>query len=430
MKTKKMLVMGSSNASCDIIKYAQSQGIHVIVTDYLDVHISPAKQMANEYWMISTSDIDLLEQKCKEENVNAVLCGVSGFNINQSMALCSRLGLPFYCTPDALHFGRDKADFKKMCRAVGVPVAEDYFLSDQLTDKELEQVKYPVVVKPVDKGANVGISFCYNNEDIKSAFKLVRSVSSNPKIVVERMLHGQEWYSSYAIHNGKVKFLALNAMYHEPGYPSNCYTITTTATNHIEQYLKEINPQIEVLLEHIGCTYGYAWVQVMLDEDGKFYVIEMGYRLDSDKMFLPYKDILGYDVIKEMVDYACGIEKDSSILPSSQTKAFKKCGCGHMLWSKKAGKICKIEGLELVAQQPGFVVDYWMTNYHVGKYVDKYKSMGTITYTANDCDELCKMIEFVNDTVRVIDENGEDLIIKYTNFDYLKKVYREGLEGK
>ena len=31
-------------------------------------------------------------------------------------------------------------------------------------------------------------------------------------------------------------------------------------------------------------------------------------------------------------------------------------------------------------------------------------------------------------TIRVLDENGDDMIIRYTNFDYLRENYRMGLE--
>lgn len=425
----KLLFLGSSNGTCDLIRDAKNKGIYTIVADNLDYSISLAKQIADESWFISTADLDTLEKKCKEESVTGVLCGISGFNIAKSIELCERLNLPFYCTKDSLHFEQDKADFKKICKLVGAPVANDFFLSDDLTDEELRDVVYPVVVKPVDKAANIGISFCYNDNDLRAAFKLVRKVSSSPKIVVERMLHGEEWYSSYAIKNGEVRLLALNAMYHEAGYPTNCYTITTTVSNHVEHYIKEINPYIEKVFKKIGCTEGYAWVQVMLDDDGHFYIIEMGYRLDSDKMYIPIKDILGYDTVGALVDLACGIQ-NSSPLPQPQTKAFVKCGCGHMLWTKKSGVISRIEGLDIVSKREGFNVDYYMANCHVGSYCKEYRAVGTITYTANNCDELCEMIKFINDTIHVYDENGEDIIIKFTNFDYLKQVYQEGLDGR
>ena len=57
-----------------------------------------------------------------------------------------------------MHYSRDKADFKKAWKKMGVPLADDYFISPELKDEELDNIKYPVVVKPVDCCANTGIS--------------------------------------------------------------------------------------------------------------------------------------------------------------------------------------------------------------------------------------------------------------------------------
>lgn len=424
----KLLMLGTSNGTCTMVRYAKSQGIYVIVTDYLQPRKSPAKLIADEYWMINTGDIDILEKKCREEKVTAVFCGVSGFNIDAAMALCQRLNLPFYCNPEALHYGRDKSDFKKICREHNAPVAKDYFLTENFTDEEAKNVHFPVVVKPVDRGANLGISFCNNIKELRDAFKLVRKVSTNPKVVIERMLHGEEWFSTYAIQNGDVRFLTLNAMYHQPGYPSAVYCLTTTATRHIEQYINEINGKIEEVLKAIGCTNGYAWVQVMRDDnDGKFYIIEMGYRLDGDLLYLPIKDLLGYDVNRAMVDFACGIDSTKeNPLPKPQLHALTKCGSGFRLWTKKPCTITKIEGLDKLENIPGINVEM---RRHIGDKEDIYRPLGSITFTSENCDELKKMVDLINKTVHVYDENGEDILIKFTDMENVERVYQEGLKG-
>ena len=40
------------------------------------------------------------------------------------------------------------------------------------------------------------------------------------------------------------------------------------------------------------------------------------------------------------------------------------------------------------------------------------------------------MIRKINDTVRITNTDGDDVLIYYTDFDYLRQMYREGLEGK
>lgn len=424
---KKLLMLGTSYASCEMVKYAKSINVYTIVTDYLEPEQSVAKLIADEYWMINTADVDTLEKKCREENVNAVCCGISEFNLEMALELGKRLNLKTYCTPEAWHFSRDKEDFKALCRKLNAPIAKDYFLTAALTDEEIAKVEFPVVVKPVDLSGNRGISYCNNKEELIEAYKYALSCSKSDKIIVEKMLHGEEWYGTYACANGEVSLVALNAMYAQPGEPKNCYTITTTVSNHVERYCNEISPKIEEVLKAVGCTDGIAWVQVMLDEDDKFYIIEMGYRMDGEMMFLPYKDLCGFDTIKWLVETALGIEHNSSQLPKRQLKAFTETATGMELWTNKSGVITRMEGYDEIAKIPGVFVENLK---QVGDNAQIYRPVGVITFATKTFDEMRKLIEQVNETVHCYNENGEDMIIKYTDFDYLESVYKQGLRGE
>ncbi len=423
---EKLLMLGTSLASKEIINYAKSEGVYTIVTDYLPPEKSTAKLISDEYWMINTCELDELEIKCKKEGVTAVICGVSEFNLEMTMELCKRLNLPTYCTPEAWHYSRDKADFKLVCQKLNVPVAKDYYLSDDLTDDELDAVIFPVVVKPVDMSGNRGITYCHNKAELIEAYRYARSLSKNPKIVVERMLHGREWYSYYAIADGEIRQIALNAMEAQPGELKNLYSLSTTVTNHVEQFMSEINPAIEKVLKEIGCREGIAWVQAMLDEDGHFYVIEMGYRLPGDMPFVTYPDIFGFDTIKWMVDYSRGIKNTVDMLPEEQQHAYKKCGCGYSLWTCKAGIIGSISGIDEILKIPG--VSYYSLH-SVGEDFPVHRPVGVVGISADDCDSLCNKIEQINAAISILDENGENMIIRYTDFDYLKENYRKGLEA-
>lgn len=426
-KHKKLLLLGSSLGTMEILRYAQKKGIYVIVTDYLPPETSLAKREADEYWMINTSDVDKLETKCREEEVTAIFCGVSEFNLERTMELCDRLSLPFYADKEAWRYSRDKRLFKRLCQKKQVPIAKDYFIYD-ITDKEkLAEVQYPVVVKPVDLSGNLGVSYCKNESELIEAYKKVRLISDNPEIIVEKMLHGEEWHGYYAIANGEIRLVALNAMYAQPGKPSNCYSITTTATNHVEQYVNEISPLVENVLAEAGCKEGIAWVQVMLDEDGCFYVIEMGYRLTGECIFIPYRDLVGFDSIGWLVDFSLGNAHTSAELPDAQKTAYRKCACAYMLWSDKAGTIGSFEGVKEVSEMPGITIDLLV---YVGKEIDEYRPMGTILFTSEDCDEMCSTLYEINKRIQVRDVDGNDMLIKYDNYQYLKQVYNEGRKGR
>lgn len=64
---KKLLILGATAGEISLVKRAQKYGIYVIVTDnHTDYTLAPAKNVADEAWDISWSDIDTLEKcKCK-----------------------------------------------------------------------------------------------------------------------------------------------------------------------------------------------------------------------------------------------------------------------------------------------------------------------------------------------------------------------------
>ena len=154
----KVLLLGTSLASIEIVQTAKEMGCYIIVTDNLDPEHSEAKKAADEYWMISTDNLDLLEKKCREERVNAVFAGVSEFNLDRVKELTGRLGLPCYIEAVTWKYARDKSAFKKKCREIGIPVVEEYSVSDPPLPEELAVIEYPVVVKPVDGTGNKGLS--------------------------------------------------------------------------------------------------------------------------------------------------------------------------------------------------------------------------------------------------------------------------------
>ena len=97
----KLLMLGTTGRGTkELLLEAKRRGIYTIVTDNLSVEKAPLKLLADEYWMISTADIDVLEEKCREEGVAAIMNGISTFNISVCMELCKRLNLPCYCTPE------------------------------------------------------------------------------------------------------------------------------------------------------------------------------------------------------------------------------------------------------------------------------------------------------------------------------------------
>lgn len=414
---KKLLMLGTSTGSVQIVQYAKSVGIHTIVTDFYPVEKSEAKRFADECWDISTADVDALEKKCKAEHVDGVFAGVSEFNLDRVLELTSRLHLPCYIDKHAWGFARNKHDFKEICKKVGAPVSPDFCCNGYPSAEEMDKIVYPVVVKPVDKSSNRGLTFVNSKDELLKAIDKVKSVSDNKNIIIERKLHGQEVTAYYAISNGEPSLVSFYSMNSEPGMPIYTYSLTTTVSDSLlDKYVSEVDEKVKQVIKEIKCKDGIAWFEIIHDEDGHFYLLEMGHRLPGDMMFVPLTDVTGFNSIAWLVDYAIGKEHMIYDLPASQTHPYAKCGCSYMLWTKKAGSISEVVGLDKYKNNENFFVHEIA---FVGSDVQQYRPVAIITFTKETCQEMCDVIKDINDTVHYFDQTGNDMLIYFDDYSHL-----------
>ncbi len=411
---RKLLILGKAQANVEIIRYAKSLGVHTIVTATEDENNCISKKFCDEQWSYSTADLDLLEQKCKEEGIDAIFCGISEFNIDRLIELGQRLNLPVYCDHEAWSYSRDKMKFRKLCEQTGVPMAQYYKVTKEFLREDLDKVVYPVVVKPVDRNGNRGISFCDNEEELIKGYEYALSLSNSDKIVVERKLVGPEFGASYVIADGNVSLLSFEAMCSQPGYPSNCYSFETTDTKELDHYLEELDSKIKQLLLNVGCRDGFAWIEMILDKDGHFYVLEMGHRMNGEMTFKAFPKSYGFDVIKWMTDIALGVKHTKNDLPKSLTKKTDIAANVYAFWTKKEGTIKRISGLEELKTIPDINFSFAAQE---GDHVGQFRHIGTAIFNSTSIKNKIDTITAINKQLVIEDEFGNDMIIRYDNFD-------------
>lgn len=420
---RKILILGSDYGTLDLAKEAHKMGLYVICSDTMET--SPTKREADEAWFISTTDIDGLEKKCREENVTAVTFGASDFNINNGRKLCKRLGLPVYCKSDrAWEVACNKSEFKKICKKVGAPIATDYYLTDALTREELDKIHYPVVVKPVDKSGNRGMSYCKNEEELVAAYKYARSISENATIIVERMLKGPEFAVNYVMADGEIRLLYFSSEHHQPGQLENLYSVIYTTSAFLKQYREEVSESVKAVFKEAGCKDGLAWVECMRDTDSHFYLLEMGYRFGGEMTYVPYERVSGFNSIRWMLEVALGVKHTAADLPEDLNQCYKGCAASYYMFTTCDGEIAEMEGVEEIEAMENVVLDFPK---RVGNNVRYHAALGIIRIFGRDCEELCNTILKINSLLKIKDKDGKDMFIYYDDVDSIRTEYAQGL---
>ena len=146
LRGKKLLVLGGTLISCEIVRYAKEMGVYVVVADYYPPEKSPAKQIADEHFLISATDVEAVVQLIREEHIEGVLVGFNDMLLPYYAEICQKSGLPAYGTKKQFEIFINKEQYKALCREYDVPTVEEYTVHFDTFDDDTKNIKYPVLV--------------------------------------------------------------------------------------------------------------------------------------------------------------------------------------------------------------------------------------------------------------------------------------------
>ncbi len=416
VKGKKLLILGGTSASYDIVRNAQAMGIYTVVTDDAPTETRVAKGIADETAAVSTTDIKGLCALVRERGIDGAFCGPSEFNIRNLIRLCAEAGLPCYTDEKTWERCANKDVFKSYCRQYGVDCTPEYKVTRDSTDEQLAALPYPVIVKPTDGSSSAGISVCTDSSQMRSALEKAYAASKSGNIIVEKYIdNGGEIFSvRYLLRDGEAyPYFMMDTYVADPiGRTSLISGFTVAPSKYADYYMKNMDAAVRRMLKGMGLKNGTAFIQ-SLPCDGKIYFHEMGYRLSGGMMFKLTEPLAGVNDMRLMLRYAAG---GGSITDGELDKIDLELGGkigAQLMMPLSVGKIGSIEGVEQVKAHPS-VVDY-IQYYGVGDEIEK-RHIGTlgqhfcrVTYICDTIDEAIRALEFFRDTVKVYDEGGEQM---------------------
>ena len=269
------------------------------------------------------------------------------------------------------------------------------------------------------------MSYCQNREELVEAYRYARSISDNETIIVEKELHGPEFAAHYLVAEGHARLLWFGSEHHQPGEKSNLYSLVCTTGAYLKQYLEEVNEQVIKVFERAECHDGIVWVECIRDDDGHFYLFEMGYRYGGTMLYTWYEKVSGINSVRWMLDCAIGKKHVKTDLPDGLITAYKSVSASYHLFANQESIVYRIEGIDLLNEKENIIVDIPKRG---GHRVFAYSCIGIIRIFGESIDHLCETIEFVNTHLRVLNEIGENMFIVYDDYDSLRKEYYLGLK--
>ena len=410
-KGKKILILAGASVHNKVVRAAKEMGLYVIVTDYLEPHLSPAKQLADESWMYSITDVDAIVDRCKQERVDAVLSFCIDPAQKPYQQICEKLGVPCYATKEQFEIFTDKRLFKDFCIKHNVDVIPDY------TEEDINNnlAEYPLFIKPSICRGSRGQSICYTKDEALGGLELAKSLSADGKCICEKYMgNNQDIASAFFVVDSEPYLVKFGDRY--LGDPKDgldkqvmCTKFPSDFTPTFEE---KVMDRVKSMIKALGIKFGPVFLQGFVDGDTIRYY-DPALRMPGGDYDLVLKYATGFDTVKSLIHYA--VTGDISTYYGNPVDCFKlNEGVGMIIcFSVREGNMAKVEGLDELLNNPKVV--YGRQIIPEGEYIQascdirqRVAAVGAFVPTKQEAEIFVKQIY---DTYHVYDENGEDMIV-------------------
>lgn len=416
---KKLLILGANPETIPLVQVANELGVKTIVTSNRPT--DAAKQYAWKAYDVDGMDVPGLIALVREEKIDGVLVGVADSLVPVYCKVCDALGLPCYATQEIVNVFSYKDVFKATCERYGVHGIPEYYLDEDMKPEDIAKIRFPVMVKPVDSYSGLGMTVCFSAEELPAAVKKALDASVNKRFIVERYMQCEDVGIYYTFKDGECSVSCIFDRYttdKQPGL-SRVNLGSIYPSRHLDDYYKRMHDNAVRMFREIGIKNGVLLISAFY-ENGEFYVYDPGFRLQGEAPHLLMKAIHGFDQREMLVRFALTGSMGNVDLAEDDA-AFRGKTAATLWVLLKQGKIEKIGGLENVESDPRIAAN--VQRLHEGTIVEDTwigteKQVMTRLYIV--CDtylELRNTIAEYEQKIRVLDHDGNDMVLEWINPD-------------
>ena len=408
---KRILILGGGSVHNKVVEAAKELGVYSIVADYYDEDKAPAKRIADESIMVSVKDVESIVSWCLKNPVDGIVNCCNDPAQVPYQKVCERLGLPCYGTEEQFSILTNKIRFKKYCVDHGVDVIPEYTKEDILKDN----VQYPIFIKPSNSRGSRGQSICYCKEEAVAAVRLAENESSEGKMICERYMgECQDIGSAYFVIAGEpylVKFGDRHLGKKEDQLDRQVIC-TRLPSVHAHELGETSIKKVKKMIKALGVQFGPVFLQGFIDGDTVRYY-DPGMRMPGGDYDRILKRVTGFDTVKSLIHFA--LTGDYTFAYGDPQDCYKLNGGVALLlcFCVRPGKIARITGMDKLLKDQRVV--YGRQNLNEGDVVpdsgDVQQRVAAAGLYVPVGEKVSDLIDYVYSTYRVMDEDGNDMII-------------------
>ncbi len=398
----KALVLAGGYPQIALVNELKSRGITVLLADYFEEPV--AKPYADKFYQVSTLDVEAITDVAKNEKVDFLITACTDQALLTVAKVSETLGLPCYIDYKTALNVTNKSYMKEVFTQNGISTAKHLIMAE-LDKSQLENLKYPCIVKPVDCNSSKGVKKVYNYDELTVAFNEAVELSRTDTAIIEEFIEGLEITVDVQVENGKAH--VLSKAYSDKIPDDDKFVIFRTRypvseTDSVHEQIQETAQQIA---DAFGLKDSMMLIQMISDGE-KVYVLEFSARTGGCVKYQLIKRVSGFDVIKAVVDLTLG-EK-----PQVEIKAPESKYISNVFIYCRPGIFERLEGFE-ESKEEGLISEYFLLKWkgaQIGNATNSGDRIAGFTVQADTLEDLQAKYNNVRSKIKVIDTDGNDIM--------------------
>ena len=398
---KSALVLCGGMPQIALIKELQIRNYRVILADMNEQ--APAVSFADKFYAVSTLDVDGIRRIAVEEQVDFLISVCADQMLLIVAQISEELGLPCYVDYKTSKDVSSKEYMKDIFMKGDVPTSK-YIVRRTLKPEDLEDLKFPLIVKPVDAYSSKGVRKCENYEELVEGFSEAVHISRTDTAVVEEYVGGEEYSVDVYVEDGRAHVLCMGMLSKIP-QKGKFVICRATYPPLVSDFVKaEIADVAQKIADAFKLKNTPMLIQLKVDGE-RVSVIEFCSRTGGGNKFSLIQKITGFDVITAVLDLTLGLKPHVPEFANETYIVDEFVYCNP-------GILNQVEGFAELLEE-GIIDDYFVFKKE-GSQFEEIKSSGDrlayFSVSAKTHKELTLKHTLANRRIKAISSDGKDLI--------------------
>lgn len=407
----KLLILGAGNNQVNAIIRSKEMGHSTIVSDYYEN--PPGKKFSDFNELVSTFDVEGNKEVAAKYEIDGIMTLGTDQPIYTVAEVANTFNLPAFLDVETAKAVTNKKIMKGIFVNNEIPTVNYRLIKRDFCDRDIKDINFPVVIKPLDSQGQRGIFKLNSIAEIREKIEDTLSYSREDEILVEEYYESDEITVSGWVEGGKTQILTVTD---RVTFNSNQHIGICLAHDFPSKYLHKYYDEIVNISEQIVRAFniqnGPIYFQMLVGNNG-IKVNEVACRIGGayEDVLIPY--LTGINILDMVIDYSLGNRMDYSKLRSYDLLSIGKKASVQLFFAKP-GKIEVLSNLNEIVALPGVLEAKFNFNvgYELKEIVNATARAGYMIITGDTEESLAENINRAFDNLKIYNEKKENLVIR------------------